>query len=135
MLLLHSFEYDDAIAAFREAERIDPTFALAYWGEALAYNQPLWYNENVEKARAALNRLAPTRDARQAKARTAREKAYLDAVERLFGAPGVNDDKRARDRAYSDRMAALHQQFPDDDEAALFYASLALHRPRQPAQP
>jgi tetratricopeptide (TPR) repeat protein len=122
VLLMHSFEYDDAIAAFREAERIDPSFALAYWGEAMAYNQPLWYNENVEKARAALNRLAPTRDARQAKARTAREKGYLDAVERLFGAQGARDDKRARDRAYADRMAELHQQFPDDDEAALFYA-------------
>jgi tetratricopeptide (TPR) repeat protein len=127
VLLLHSFEYDDAITAFREAERIDPSFPLAYWGEAMAYNQPLWYNENVEKARAALTRLAPTRDARQAKAPTNREKAYLDAVERLFGdgravVPGVKNDKRARDRAYTDRMAALHQQFPDDDEAALFYA-------------
>ena len=85
MLLLHSFEYDDAIAAFREAERIDPNFALAYWGEALSYNQPLWYHEEVGKARAALARLAPSPAARQAKAPTAREKGYLDAVERLFG--------------------------------------------------
>jgi tetratricopeptide (TPR) repeat protein len=57
VLLLHSFEYDDAIAAFREAQRIDPGFALAYWGEALSYNQPLWYNENADKARAVLARL------------------------------------------------------------------------------
>jgi hypothetical protein len=34
VLLLHSFEYDDAIAAFREAEKADPGFAMAYWGEA-----------------------------------------------------------------------------------------------------
>jgi tetratricopeptide (TPR) repeat protein len=127
VLLLHSFEYDDAIDAFREAERLDPTFALAYWGEAMSYNQPLWFNEDVAKARAALTRLAPTREARQTKAPTAREKGYLDAVERLFGdarggAPGAADDKRTRGRAYADRMAALHQQFPDDDEAAAFYA-------------
>ena len=65
------------------------------------YNQPLWFNENLDKARAALARLAPTRAARQAKAPTAREKGYLDAVERLFG----DGDKPARDRAYADRMA------------------------------
>ena len=35
VLLLHSFEYRDAAQAFREAQRIDPRFALAYWGEAL----------------------------------------------------------------------------------------------------
>src|SRR5262245_32427468 len=83
VLWLHSFEYDDAIAAFREAQRIDPGFALAYWGEALSYDQPLWYNESVDKARAALNRLAPTAAARQAKAPTAREKGYLAAVDAL----------------------------------------------------
>src|SRR5438552_12329173 len=74
VLLLHSFEYDDAIQAFREAQRIDPNFAMAYWGEAMSYNQPLWYNENLEKARTALARLGPTRAARAVKAPTAREK-------------------------------------------------------------
>jgi tetratricopeptide (TPR) repeat protein len=118
VLLLHSFEYDDAIAAFHEAQRLDPGFALAYWGEAMCFNQTLWFNENLEKARAAFARLAPTRAARQAKAPTAREKGYLDAVERLFG----DGDKTARNRAYADRMAELTRQFPDDDEAALFYA-------------
>jgi hypothetical protein len=118
VLLLHSFEYDDAIAAFREAERIDPGFAMAYWGEAMSYNQPLWYNEEIGKARAALSRLAPTAAARAAKAPTAREKAYLDAVERLFG----DGDKSSRNRAYADRMAALSAANPGDDEAAVFYA-------------
>jgi tetratricopeptide (TPR) repeat protein len=130
VLLLHSFEYDDAIEAFRQAQRTDPNFALAYWGEAMCYNQPLWYNENADKGRAALARLAPTRDARQGKAATMREKGYLDAVERLFG----QGDKAARDRAYADRMAALSRQFPDDDEAAAFHA-LALLATIPPGQP
>jgi tetratricopeptide (TPR) repeat protein len=118
VLLLHSFEYDDAIEAFRQAEKTDPNFALAYWGEAICYNQPLWYNESLDKARGVLARLAATRDARRAKAPTAREKGYLDAVETLVG----DGDKLTRDRAYADRMAELRRQFPDDDEAAVFHA-------------
>ena len=118
VLLLHSFEYDDAIEAFRQAQRADAGFAMAYWGEALAYNQPLWYNENLDKARAVLARLAPTRAARQAKAPTDREKAYLDAVERLFG----DGAKPARDRAYADAMAELARRFPDDQDAAALHA-------------
>jgi tetratricopeptide (TPR) repeat protein len=118
VLYLHSFEYDDAIDAFRQAQKIDPGFAMAYWGEALAYDQPLWLNESVDKARAALARLAPAAAARQAKAPTAREKGYLDAVEKLYG----GGDKVSRDRAYAERMGALSAQFPDDDEAAAFYA-------------
>ena len=118
VLLLHSFEYDDAIAAFREAQRLDPGFAMAYWGEAMCHNQTLWYNESVDKARAALVKLAPARAARQAKAPTAREKGYLDAVERLFG----DGAKAQRNRAYADRMAELARQHPDDDEAVALYA-------------
>src|SRR5262249_48143217 len=95
VLLLHSFEYDDAIAAFREAQKADPGFAMAYWGEALSYNQPLWLNENLDKARATLDRLRTIQrkgqPQNQSKGRTpitaptAREQGYLDAVERLFG--------------------------------------------------
>jgi hypothetical protein len=39
---LHSFQFDEAAVAFREAKRLDPNFALAYWGEAMSHNHPLW---------------------------------------------------------------------------------------------
>src|SRR5262245_12112339 len=116
--LLHNFEYDEAILAFREAERLAPGFAMAHWGEALSYSQPLWYNEDVVKGREALARLGPTPAARAAKAPTPREKAWLDTVERLFGA----GDRPARQRAYADRMALLARDYPDDDEVQTFYA-------------
>ena len=118
VLYLHSFEYDAAIDQFRQAQKIDPSFAMACWGEALAFSQPLWRNESPDKARAVLSRLASSAAARQAKAPTAREKGYLDAVEKLFGA----GDQPSRAKAYANRMGALHAQFPDDDEAAAFYA-------------
>lgn len=88
LLLLHSFEYDAARAAFQDAERLDPGFALAYWGEALTYSHTLWDEQDVAAARAALGKLAPTPEARQARAPTARERDYLASVEALFG-PGT----------------------------------------------
>ena len=118
LLLLHSFEFDDAAEAFREAQERDPGFAMAYWGEAMTYNHPLWAQVDLDKGRATLNRLAPTPDARQDKAPTAREKAYLRAVETLYG----TGDKRERDWAYRRAMEHLAAQFPDDLDAAAFYA-------------
>jgi len=91
---------------------------MAYWGEAMCYNQPLWRNEHVPRARAALQRLGATAAARASRAPTTREKGYVEAVERLFG----DGAKGARDRAYADRMAALVRDHPDDHEAAVFYA-------------
>ncbi len=118
VLFLHNFEYEEAILAFREAQKLSAGFAMAYWGEALAYSQPLWYSENLPRAREVLTRLAPTAAARAAKAPTAREKGYLEAVEALFGA----GNRLARYRACADRLAALAQRFPDDDEVRVFQA-------------
>ncbi len=118
ILLLHSFEYPDAAEAFREAQRIDPGFALAYWGEAMTYNHPIWQQQDREAALAALRRLGPTPAAREAKARTEREKDYLRALEVLYG----DGEKRSRDFAYADAMRRLREKYPDDHEAAAFYA-------------
>ena len=56
--LLHSFEYEDAAEAFREAQKADASLALAYWLEALTYSHVLWGEEKLEASRAVLNRLA-----------------------------------------------------------------------------
>jgi len=118
VLLLHSFEYRDALLAFRQAQGRDPGFALAYWGEALTYNHPIWNEQEMNAARAALRRLGPTPRARRAKAPTPRERAYLEAVEILYG-DGL---KAKRDTAYSRAMERLVASFPTDREAKVFYA-------------
>lgn len=118
VLYLHSFEFGPAGDAFREAQQADPGFALAYWGEAMSYNHPLWGEWDDAAARAALRRLAPTPGARRAKAPTAREQMYLDAVEALWGA----GPKPVRDTAYALAMEQLVRAYPDDDEARAFWA-------------
>src|SRR5579862_9692233 len=116
---LHSFEFDEAAVAFHKAQQLDANFALAYWGEAMSYNHPLWAQQDQAAAKKALERLAPTLEGRLAKAHTEKEKAYLEAVDQLFYAPG---DKLARDNAYSDAMAGLYERWPEDHEVAIFYA-------------
>jgi tetratricopeptide (TPR) repeat protein len=126
VLLMHSFEYDDAREAFVEAQKADPAFAMAYWGEAMTFNHPVWQRTSPDLAKAALNKLAATADARRAKAQTEKEKDWLGAVERLFGAGASTSlsasDKPARDVAYADAMKRMYEKYPNDDEVKSFYA-------------
>jgi tetratricopeptide (TPR) repeat protein len=118
LLLLHSFEYSAARRSFQAAEREDPDFAMAYWGEALTYNHTLWGEQDLEAARAALAKLGATPEERTAKASTARERAYLASVEQLYG----EGDKGRRDANFSAALGAIARAYPDDLDARSFYA-------------
>lgn len=118
LLLLHSFEFDSARQAFLAAQRADPGFALAYWGEALSYNKPVWNEQDLVAARSALAKLAPTATQRIAKAPTQREKDYLAAVEKLYG----DGEKTVRDAAYSAALEAMARKYPDDLDARSLYS-------------
>jgi pentatricopeptide repeat protein len=118
VLYLHNFEYEDAAKSFQEAERIEPGFAMAYWGEAMSYNHPVWQSQDRDKAVAALAKLGDTPNARRAKARTERESRWLEAVEALYG----DGNKYQRDTLYSRAMARLAAEYPKDVEAQAFYA-------------
>jgi tetratricopeptide (TPR) repeat protein len=118
VLLLHSFEYPDAAQEFRKAQKAEPDFAMAYWGEAMTQNHPIWNQRDEKAASEILARLAPTPEERAARAPTEREKGFLRAVDTLF----ASGEKAARDRAYADEMGRLHEAFPKDDEVTCFYA-------------
>ncbi|HEX5961448.1 MAG TPA: hypothetical protein VFY97_09420, partial [Rhodanobacteraceae bacterium] len=125
LLLLHLFEYPAAAKAFEQAEQLQPDFAMAYWGEAMTYNHGIWNELDAGAGRAALAKLGSTSAARAAKARTAREKAYLTAVEILYSGQGT---KQERDERYCDAMQQLAATYPDDNNAQLFYALALMGR-------
>ena len=122
LYLLHNFEYDRAAAAFRRAQGADPNNVMAFWGEAMTYNHPLWAFQDREKARAVLARLGSSPEARRAKARDEREAAWLGAVEALYG----EGDKLSRDRAYQAKMMALYEADRSDIDARTFAALATL---------
>jgi tetratricopeptide (TPR) repeat protein len=121
LALLHSFEYEEAAEGFRDAQRADPSFAMAFWGEAVTYSHLLWGEDDRDAARRALERLAPTREARLARAGTTRERAYGTAVETLYS----EGDLASRVRGFAEGMRQVSASYPDDPDAAAF-TSLAL---------
>lgn len=116
---LHSFQFDEAAVAFQRAQTIDPTFAMAYWGEAMSHNHPLWAQQDTRAAQAILQKIAPTLQERLARANLPKEKAFLGAIDVLYNSPG---EKLARDTAYSEALAAMYAVWPDDHEVATWYA-------------
>ena len=116
--ILHSFGWLQAREQFHAAQELDPDFAMAYWGESLAYNHPLNSQMDATEPRKALERLAPTRAERLAKAPTDREKGFLNAVEILWG-EGEHVERRL---GYMEAMEELYEDYPDDPEVAAFYA-------------
>jgi len=109
---LHSFWYDEALKAFQESTKVDPDFVMGYWGEAMTHNKPLWEKQDVEAAKEALTKIKDVSKI------TVRELSYLEAVMSLYG----EGDKKTRDKAYANVMEKIYRQYPDDLEAACFYA-------------
>lgn len=118
LALLHSFEYEDAADSFREAQRADAGFAVAYWGEALTYAKLLWGLDDPAAARTALTRLGATPEARLMLARTERERAYGAAVEALY----LEADLQTRIRGYVAGLRTLNARHPGDLEARALLA-------------
>jgi tetratricopeptide (TPR) repeat protein len=109
---LHSFWYEEALEAFRESTKVDPDFAMGYWGEAMTYNHPLWSELDIAPSRKALLKIKDTAKM------TDRERAYVAAVRELYG----QGDKPTRDANYSAAMEKIYIHYPDDLDAAAFYS-------------
>jgi len=116
--LLHSFWYEEAEKTFLDAEKQDPKCAMAYWGEAMSLWHQLWDQPKEATIKRASGEL---KKADKVKAKTGRERDYIQALETFYS----NSDKadhEARARAYCAAMEKLYQKYPDDHEAAAFYA-------------
>jgi hypothetical protein len=118
--LLHSFEFGRAIDAFGATLKSDPSCAMAEWGIALSR----WSNPFAPGIRSAAQ-LQPGRDAVERAVRlgpkTDRERAYVDAVSRLY-MDFEKTDQPTRVAAYRDAMATVAARYPTDTEARMFYA-------------
>src|SRR5258708_1563354 len=115
--LSYAFNHAEAGRAYREAARLDPGLAMAYWGDALALgpniNAPM-DPANEPKALEVIQKAVSLK----AKA-SPREQALIDALTQRYS--GHAEDRKARDAAYADAMRKVHLQFPDDQDITMLY--------------
>ncbi len=115
--LLHSFAYGEAEQQFKDVEAKDPKCAIAHWGEAMGIFHQLWDRPDA----ADLKRGWGTLHAAQAMKATPRESGYIDALAAFYR---DSDKIKHEDRtaAYSKAMEKVYTAYPQDHEAAAFYA-------------
>ena len=120
--ILHSMWYEEAVKAFTGVAEADPACAMAWWGVAMSHWYPLWYPPPPVALKAGAAAVAK---AEAVGAESERERGYIAAIATFYR----NSDSvahGARALAYEHAMASLHQDYPEDREAAIFYA-LALN--------
>ncbi len=121
--MLHSFYYPETVKAFTKITEIDPSCAMAYWGLALSLRpNPLvgpFALEALQRGFAAIQK------GKSLNPKTQRESDWLAAAEPFFKDADKLDQK-TRTKAYEKAMEQLHVRYPEDSEAAVFYA-LALN--------
>ncbi|HXM20397.1 MAG TPA: hypothetical protein VN948_03920 [Terriglobales bacterium] len=120
--LLHSFWFDEAQKQFEEAVQKDPQCAMAYWAEAIGLYRPLAYRTSDSDMKQGWTLV---RKAQALRAKTQRERDYIDALAVFYRNDRRDNDSRdyeTRSREYSEAMEKVYRQYPADEEAAVFYA-------------
>jgi tetratricopeptide (TPR) repeat protein len=119
----YGFNHAAAIASFREAQRLDPSCALCFWGEALAHgpniNAPMDPQANARAVGTARYANWLARNA------TPAERAVTEAMLKRYS-PEAGADRAALDSAYAEAMLAAAAAFPAHDDLALLAAEAAM---------
>ncbi|MGH7064853.1 MAG: hypothetical protein ACREET_12320 [Stellaceae bacterium] len=115
---LHSFWYPEALKGFTAVAAAEPGCAMAYWGIAMSHWYPLWFPPSPAALKAGSGAVAK---AMAAPTKTEREKDYIAAIAAFYR---YSDklDHQTRAVAYEKAMEQVYLRYPDDREAAVFYA-------------
>ena len=116
--LLHSFWYKKSEETFLAIAKADPSCGMAAWGVAMTHYRQLWDPPTPLDLQAGS---AAVEKANAAGARTQRERDYIAAMQIFYN----DSDKRthaARALDYEKSMQHIYEQYPQDIEAAIFYA-------------
>src|SRR5882762_6530690 len=114
--LLHSFWYEEAEKEFAQTSKDDTACAMAHWGVAMSLWHQLWDRPNAATVKRGM---AELKKAKSLHPTTDRERDYIAALRAFYRKKG---DHEERAKAYSQAMEGLYQHYPDDREAAAFYA-------------
>ncbi len=117
--LLHSFWYEEAEKEFVQIAKNEPNCAMAHWGVAMSLWHQLWNEPDAKVIARGLDEVNAAK--KLAQKASPRENAYIAAIA-AFYSDSQKLDHAARAKAYSDAMKKVYESYPDDHEAATFYA-------------
>jgi hypothetical protein len=127
--LLHSFEYTEAEKVFARVIDRDPACLMAYWGVAMSNFHPLWTAPSALELEKGAKVIALARSI--ANDKQSRESDYVEAIATIYDDWNALD-YRTRVLKFENASRENYEKYPDDDEAAIFYA-LALAAAADPA--
>ena len=122
--LFYAFNSDEALRSFRQAARLDPSAAMAYWGISLTLGPNINIPMTPEGEEAAYQAIQMAKSI--SSAATERERAYIAALSKRYSTQGEADPKVLW-RAYADAMRDLAKRFPEDLDAATLFAGALLN--------
>jgi len=117
--LVFAFNHAEAIRSFREAARLDPACAMCWWGIAFALGPNINMPMPMDAYAPALFALEKAKAA--APGVSAREQAWIAALDTRY-APYETADRAALDAAFAKAMGEVAAAYPEDMDAATFYA-------------
>ncbi len=117
--LLHHMTYPQAREAFQRVAAIDSRCAMAHWGIAMTLFQPLWPTRPGSEARQ--RGWDEVQQAKTLGPPTQREQLFVAASEAFFFEP-ASADYWLRIRRWAQATEKVYSSFPDDADAATFYA-------------
>ena len=119
--MLHSFWYPQGLNAFADVTKTDPDCAMAYWGLAISRRANPMVGAPGAGPDALKDALEAVGKAKLVGAKTQRERDYIAAIETYYK-DWEKRDYRTRVLAYEKAMEDVYLRYPDDSEAAVFYA-------------
>jgi tetratricopeptide (TPR) repeat protein len=125
MVLAFGFNHAESIRSFRAAQRLDPSCAMCFWGEALATGPNINVTSKGKAIMSPADRVSAHAAAQRAVALKASasdvEQALIDAQAARYDGSETSD-REPLDRAYATAMKAVVERFPGDDDASAIYA-------------
>lgn len=119
MMLSYGFNHAEAHRSFREAARLDPDCAMAYWGQAYVlgpnYNAGMDPGtlpnalEAIEQARTRMHTCTP------------KEQFLIKTIAKRYP-KSKEEDPKPYYQAYADALKAAYRQYPDDLDIAAMTA-------------
>ena len=123
MMLTYGFNHAEASRSFREAARLDPKCAMAYWGMAYVLGPNINMVMPPEAERPAYEMIQKAMALKKWVSK--KERAYIEALAKRYSGED-KPDRTTLDRAYAEAMRQLHDRYPGDLDIATLYAEAVM---------